>query len=83
MIKRKNVREQGKLKLSKYFQEFKEGDRIAVVREHSLNPGFPKRIQGLSGVVIGHRGRACIIQIKEGRATKTHIMEPVHLKKLK
>jgi len=83
MLVRKKLRERGKLSLSRYFQEFKEGDRIAIVREHSQNPKFPRRIQGLSGVVVGKRGQAYIIKIKEGNKEKQHIIKPVHLKKLK
>ncbi len=83
MIKKKNIKTKGKLSLSKYFQEFKEGDRVAIVREHSQNPKFPKRIQGITGVVEGKRGSAYIIKIKEGNKEKTHIIKPVHLKEIK
>jgi len=83
MIKRKKARTKGKLALSKYFQEFKQGDRVTIVREHAENPSFPKRIQGLSGEVKGKRGRAYLVSIKEGNKLKTHIIKPVHLKKLK
>jgi len=83
MIKRKKVRTRGKLSLSRYFQEFKEGDRVGIVREHSQNPKFPARIQGITGVVEGKRGRAYIIKIKEGNKEKIHIIKPIHLKKIK
>jgi len=83
MIKRKKIRTRGKLSLSKYFQEFKEGDRVAIVREHSQNPQFPARIQGITGVVESKRGSAYLIKLKEGNKEKTHIIKPVHLKKIK
>lgn len=83
MLKRKNIRQRGKLSLSNYFQEFVKGDRVAIVREHSENPKFPKRIQGISGVIAGQRGSAYIVRIKEGNKEKIHIIKPVHLKKLK
>ena len=54
MIKRKTVKEKGKLSLSKYFQEFKIGDKVAVIRDRALNPGFPERIQGRTGEGRGH-----------------------------
>lgn len=82
MLKRKNRRLRGKISLSKYFQEFKEGERVAVFREHSENPAFSKRIQGLCGVITGKRGKAYIVDIKEGNKIKMHIIKPVHLKKL-
>jgi len=82
MIKRKKVRTRGKLSLSRYFQEFKKGDSVAIVREHSQNPTFPHRIQGITGVIEGKRGKAYIVKIKEGNKEKIHIMKPIHLKKI-
>ena len=83
MLKKKKIRTRGKLSLSRYFQEFKEGERVAVVREHSEMPKFPKRIQGLVGKIEGKRGKAYLVKVKQGNAEKTHIIKPVHLKKLK
>ncbi len=83
MIKRKNAKTHGKLKLSQYFQELKEGDKVAIVREQSEEPKFPERIQGKNGIVIGRRGNACIIKIKDGNAEKIHIIKPIHLLKTK
>jgi len=83
MLKRKKKRTKGKLQLSKYFQKFDKGDRVAVIRELSQEPKFPQRIQGLSGIIEGKRGRAYIVKIKEGKKEKLHIIKPVHLKKLK
>jgi large subunit ribosomal protein L21e len=83
MIKGKRKRERGKLSLSRYFQKFEQGDRVSIVREHSQNPKFPIRIQGLSGKIVGTRGKAYIVELKEGNKLKTHIIKPVHLKKLK
>ena len=71
MIKRKSVKEKGKLSLSKYFQKFKEGDKVAIVRDQALNPGFPERIQGKTGNVIGIRGKGYLIQLNEGNAVKS------------
>lgn len=82
MLKRKKIRSRGKLSFSKYFQEFKEGDRVAVVREHSENPGFSKRIQGLAGIIIGKIGSAYRVALKEGNKKKEYIIKPVHLKNL-
>jgi len=82
MIKRKNARTRGKTGLSKYFKEFNKGDRVAIVREQSLNPAFPIRIQGQCGVVLGMKGRAYIIKAKDRNEEKIYTMMPMHLKKL-
>lgn len=83
MIKRKNIREHGKIRLSEYFKEFKKGDRIAVVRELTLNPKFPKQLQGRSGVVDGKKGSSYIVKINDFNKEKTYIIHPVHLRRLK
>ena len=83
MIKRKNIREHGKVGLSKYFQEFKRGERVAVKRELALQPKFPKKLQGRSGIVSGKRGTAYIVKMNDLNKEKTYIIHPVHLRKLK
>ena len=32
MLKRKQIREKGKIKLSSYFQKLKEGDKVSVIK---------------------------------------------------
>jgi large subunit ribosomal protein L21e len=39
-----------------------------------------KRFQGLSGKIIEKRGRAYLIEIKDGNKTKTVIANPEHMK---
>ncbi len=83
MIKRKNVKKKGKLELSKYFQEFKVGEKIAIVKEHTLNPAFPIQIQGRTGVVIGERGNSYLVKLNNGGTEKVYIIAPSCLKKIK
>jgi large subunit ribosomal protein L21e len=83
MVRRKNIRTRGKISLSRFFQKFKEGDKVAVVKEISMQPRFPKRIQGKTGVVKSKRGRSYIVLIKDGNKEKEFILEPIHLKKIK
>lgn len=83
MLKRKNIKTRGKIQLSRYFQELKAGDRVAIVREHALNPKFPKRIQGKAGIIEENRGKAYIVKLMEGRLEKRFIIEGANLKKLK
>lgn len=83
MKMRKIARQHGKLSLSRYFQEFKEGDRVSVITEHSQTKSFPKRIHGLTGTIIGTRGNAYLVNVREGKMDRMHIIMPIHLKKLK
>ncbi len=82
MVNRKNIRTRGKLQLSRYFQELKKGDFVAVVREKSIKPGFPVRLQGRTGVVEDSRGSAYIVKIKDYDKEKKFIIAPIHLKKI-
>ncbi len=83
MLKRKKQRQHGKIKLSRYFQEFKQGDRVAIIRELALNPKFPKTLQGRSGVIESKRGNSYLVKINDLNKKKTYIIHPVHLIKLK
>ncbi len=83
MIKRKRQREHGKIKLSRWFQDFKKGDKVAIIRELSVQPKFPKQLQGRSGIIESKRGNSFIVKIKDLNKEKVYIIHPVHLKKLK
>ena len=83
MLKRKRLRQKGKISLTKIFQKFVSGDSVAVVRElGAQSPGFPKRIQGRTGKVIVKRGTAYVVEIKDHNMPKQYIIKPVHLKKI-
>jgi large subunit ribosomal protein L21e len=83
MVRRKTVRERGKVRFSEYFKQLKDGDKVAVVRERSeTKDSFPKRIQGLTGEVVGKRGRSYLVNLKELNKEKQFIIKPIHLKRI-
>lgn len=83
MSKRKKIRTRGKLRLSRYFQELKKGDFVAVIKEKSIKSSFPTRLQGRTGMVEAKRGKAYVVKIKDQNKEKQFIIEPIHLKKIK
>ena len=83
MVNKKPVRTRGKLQLSRYFQELNKGDFVAISREKAVQSSFPKRFQGITGIVEGRRGKAYMIKIKDGNKGKHTLIEPIHLKKIK
>lgn len=83
MIKRKVLRNKGKIKLSRYFQEFEKGERVAVIRELALQPKFPQKLQGRTGIIKGKRGNSYIVTINDLNKEKTYIIHPIHLKRVK
>lgn len=83
MANKKPIRTRGKLQLSRYFQNFKEGDFVAISREPAVASNFPKRFQGLTGIVEGSRGKSYIVRIRDHNEYKKIIIEAIHLKKIK
>ena len=82
-MRKKPLRERGKLKFSRYFQEFKEGDKVAFVRELSVTTNVPERYQGRTGTIKSKRGKAYMVMIKDQNKEKSFLIEPIHLRKLK
>lgn len=83
MLKRKKVREKGKIRLSEYFKDLKKGERVAIKRDLGLKAGFPKRMQGRTGIVEAKRGKSFIVKIKDYNKEKTFIIPAIHLKRIK
>lgn len=68
--------------LTKFLQEFSIGERVAIDIQSNVK-GFPHpRFQGLVGKVIGKRGKAYIVEVRNKDAKKIIITKPVHLKKV-
>jgi len=82
-MNKKKVRTKGKLPLSKYFQELKEGTSVSIIIERAMKPKFPKQLQGKTGVICSKRGKEYIVLIKDQNKTKKFLIHPVHLKKIK
>lgn len=83
MVNKKAIRTRGKLRLSRYFQELKDGDFVAISREPAVQSSFPVRFQGITGIVEGKRGKSYIVKIKDNSKYKKVLIEPIHLKKIK
>lgn len=82
MASHKNTRQRGKLSLSRYFQEFKVGDHVAVVQELSVLFGYNHRLQGRTGVILEKRGSAYFVEINDLNKPKRYVLKPIHLKKI-
>jgi len=65
MSRKKHVRERGKLKFSEYFKDLEVGEKVALVKEPSVNVGFHKRMQGRTGVIVKKQGRSYVVKVKD------------------
>lgn len=80
---RKNVRERGKLNVQKYLQVFSLGDKVVIKPDPAYQKALPHgRFIGRIGEIIGTRGKAYLVRIKDIKKEKTLIMPAVHLKKV-
>ena len=79
---RKQYRRRGKISIKKFFQDFKEGNKVIFKPEPAVQTGmaFP-RFQGKSGIITGKQGECYKVQIKDGNMKKVVIIHPVHLKR--
>jgi len=83
MLKRKRIRQRGKLSFKKFFQKFNSGDSVAIVRDLGVqSPGFPKRMQGRTGKIMEKRGSAYVIEVNDFEMKKRFSIKPIHLKKI-
>lgn len=80
----KEVRQKGKISVSRYFQEFKKGDKVHLVAEPAVQKGmYFARFFGRTGVILAKRGNCYEIEIIDGSKKKMLISHPVHLKRAK
>jgi len=83
MANKKPVRTRGKLQLSRYFQDLKKGESVAIVREPAVQSSFPENLQGRTGIVEDKRGKSYIVKINTGEKEKRFLIAPIHLKRIK
>lgn len=79
---RKNVRERGLGSVEKYLVDYKIGDKVDVITDPSKHKrGMPhRRFHGLTGTVMGQRGRCYEIRVKLGNSKKLLIIGKEHLR---
>jgi large subunit ribosomal protein L21e len=81
---KKNIRNKGKISLTKYLQTFKIGDNVALVAEPAVQKAiYFQRFHGKIGKIKAKRGSCYEVSIKNGSKEKIIITHPIHLKKIK
>ena len=82
MPRSKPIREKGKFSFTRFFQKFKPGDTIALVRNLGFPLDYPKGMQGRTGKVIGQRGAAYYVEISDLGKLKRYLIKPIHLRRI-
>ena len=80
---REKLRGPPKLTVNKMLQHFDVGQPVAVVPSSNSQRGMPfRRFFGLTGKVLEQRGRAYVVEIRDGNSLKKVMARPEHLKAL-
>ncbi|MBP7121243.1 MAG: 50S ribosomal protein L21e [Methanolinea sp.] len=78
---KKDLRKRGVVPVTSLIQKFDLGQKVHVVCEPSIQKGMPhRRFHGMTGTVVGQRGRAWLLSIRDGQKEKIVIARPQHLK---
>jgi large subunit ribosomal protein L21e len=78
---KKDLRKRGIVPVTAVIQQFEVGQKVHVVCEPSIQKGMPnRRFHGKTGTVMGQRGRAWVLTIRDGDKDKVVIARPQHLK---
>ncbi|RLE97106.1 MAG: 50S ribosomal protein L21e [Thermoprotei archaeon] len=78
---RKHPRARGRPGLSRLMIEYKIGDKVCIDIDPTYIITAPhRRYQGLTGTIVGKRGRAYIIEVFLGNKKKTIITTADHIK---
>jgi large subunit ribosomal protein L21e len=76
----RTVRAKGKSSVVRAIQEFDTGAMVHIIIDPSIHKGMPHpRFHGKTGEVVGTRGRAFVLKVTDGNASKTLITLPEHL----
>lgn len=82
-LMRKQPRTKGKISLSKYYAEYKPGEKVVLKAEPAVQQGlFHLRFYGKTGIVVKKQGKCYAIQITDGNTPKIVITHPIHLRRL-
>ena len=76
----KRIRQKGLTSPSKVLVDYEVGQRVDIVIDPGFHKGMPhRRYHGRTGVATALRGRAVVVDVSLGKATKTLIIRREHL----
>jgi len=79
---RRSPRERGLSPITRSFASYDEGQKVVIVIDSSVQKGWPHhRFHGMTGTVVGKRGRAYLVDVAFGGKTKQAIVLPEHLRR--
>ena len=77
---KKTVREKGLSTITRAIQQFTQGDLVNIDLDPGTQKGMPHhKFHGKTGKVVGQRGRAYLVDVRDGNSIKEVIVLPEHL----
>jgi large subunit ribosomal protein L21e len=77
---KKERKERGKIKISRFMQTFKKGQTVHLGIEPSVHKSnYHTRFIGKTGKILGSRGKCYEIMVQDKGKEKILIIHPVHL----
>ncbi|MDI6819797.1 MAG: 50S ribosomal protein L21e [Candidatus Hodarchaeaceae archaeon] len=77
----KRTRERGLSPTSRMIQDLKLGGEVTIILDPSVVKGQPhSRYHGKTGVIVEQRGRAYVVELRDGGSIKRVISRPEHLR---
>ncbi|TFG05233.1 MAG: 50S ribosomal protein L21e [Promethearchaeota archaeon] len=79
---KKNCRTRGLGSIEKYLEDYDINDRVDIITDPSQHKrGMPhRRYHGMTGIIVGVRGRCYEVEVKLGKAKKKLIIGREHLR---
>ncbi|HIE41170.1 MAG TPA: 50S ribosomal protein L21e [Candidatus Aenigmarchaeota archaeon] len=68
--------------ITRFLKTFEINEKATIVIDSSSQNYPHPRYHGLTGKIVGRRGRAYIISVRTGKKIKELIITPEHLKKI-
>ncbi|OGS49249.1 MAG: 50S ribosomal protein L21e [Euryarchaeota archaeon RBG_16_68_13] len=79
---RRRAGQRGLSPITRSFQKFDDGQMVVIVIDSSVQKGWPHhRFHGMTGVVVGKRGRAYLVDVRFGGRMKKAVVLPEHLRR--
>jgi large subunit ribosomal protein L21e len=79
----KNIRKKGKVNISSYFTQFKQGEKALLKVEPAIHNGtYFRRFHGKIAEVVKKSGTCYEVRVLDKGKEKTLTVHPVHLRKV-
>ena len=78
---KKSIRPSRANPISRKIQVFEDGNKVHIIIDSSIQKGQPHpRFHGKTGEIVGQKGKAYLVGVKDGNKPKELIIRPEHLK---